>query len=556
MELAPSGDAPPSAELYAVPSSSGWFQWDEIHETEKRALPEFFEGVSITKNPRVYKDYRDFIINKYRENPSKKLRFTEIRKALIGDVTLLHKLFSFLEKHGLINFSVEKQVLDSQVEPVRTKVLIEEGPPHGLYVVPAPAVQAVPTSLTKSTENGIKFAPLSSYSDVFGEWDPRKKPLCVFCGEQCVSDPQHKLEDGMKICSKCYESKNDKDLESTEAPVTIQNETSNTNITNNNHISTNNNDKNNLRSIPSLAWTDQETLTLLEGVLKHGDDWDLITQHVRTRNKTECVARLIQLPFGERILSNTIINGISKDDKGGGKVSEPVEIELDKKDEMERTGEGSEMEEEPVKKKSRVEFDLSAKDSLMRQVGLLAIIGGPGVASAAAEAAIAELCNESEHARDVFDFNNFEGENEKFVSSNQDSSLSNIDANMEVETGQETIKQEATGINKEEDFKSMVYKIRAGVATAIGASAARAKLLADHEEREIELLMSSIIQSQLKKIQLKLKHFEELELIMEKERALMQEQKGTIIKEWLIILQQIFQAGVPRWKDNFVPKPH
>ena len=59
----------------------------------------------------------------------------------------------------------------------------------------------------------------------------------------------------------------------------------------------------------SSPWTDAETLHLLEGVLKHGDDWDLIAQHVRTKNKSECIARLIQLPFGEHMLGT--INGKS-----------------------------------------------------------------------------------------------------------------------------------------------------------------------------------------------------------------------------------------------------
>lgn len=59
----------------------------------------------------------------------------------------------------------------------------------------------------------------------------------------------------------------------------------------------------------SGAWTDAETLLLLEGVLKHGDDWDLIAQHVRTKNKSECIAQLIQLPFGEHMLGT--INGKS-----------------------------------------------------------------------------------------------------------------------------------------------------------------------------------------------------------------------------------------------------
>lgn len=35
------------------------------------------------------------------------------------------------------------------------------------------------------------------------------------------------------------------------------------------------------------------------------------------------------------------------------------------------------------------------------------------------------------------------------------------------------------------------------MATAIGATAARAKLLADHEEREMELLMATIIEAQV-----------------------------------------------------------
>jgi SWI/SNF related-matrix-associated actin-dependent regulator of chromatin subfamily C len=39
--------------------------------------------------------------------------------------------------------------------------------------------------------------------------------------------------------------------------------------------------------------------------------------------------------------------------------------------------------------------------------------------------------------------------------------------------------------------------VRAAVATAIGVAAARAKMLADQEEREMELLMASIIETQV-----------------------------------------------------------
>jgi SWI/SNF related-matrix-associated actin-dependent regulator of chromatin subfamily C len=180
-------------------SISGWFQWGEIHETEKQALPEFFEGVSTTKNPRVYKEYRDFIINKYREDTSKQLTFTEVRKELIGDVSLLQKLFSFLEKWGLINFSVAVKPSQRQDQAVETKVLIEEGAPHGLRVLLAPTV-AVPQGKTLGEkkliggENGLQLPPLTSYSDVYDEWDPRKGSLCGLCGGQCFGGQYKKME--------------------------------------------------------------------------------------------------------------------------------------------------------------------------------------------------------------------------------------------------------------------------------------------------------------------------------------------------------------------------
>lgn len=40
-------------------------------------------------------------------------------------------------------------------------------------------------------------------------------------------------------------------------------------------------------------------------------------------------------------------------------------------------------------------------------------------------------------------------------------------------------------------------RIRAAVATGLGAAAAHAKLLAEHEEREIEHLVATIIEAQV-----------------------------------------------------------
>lgn len=71
---------------------AGWFSWDEIHQNEKIAHSDYFNNTSISKTPKIYKEYRDFIINKFREDPTRRLTFTEVRKCLIGDVGSIHKI--------------------------------------------------------------------------------------------------------------------------------------------------------------------------------------------------------------------------------------------------------------------------------------------------------------------------------------------------------------------------------------------------------------------------------------------------------------------------------
>jgi SWI/SNF complex subunit SWI3 len=59
-----------------VPSCSQWFKLDEIHELEMKALPEFFCNRYPSKTPEVYKEYRNYIINLYRENTTTYLTAT------------------------------------------------------------------------------------------------------------------------------------------------------------------------------------------------------------------------------------------------------------------------------------------------------------------------------------------------------------------------------------------------------------------------------------------------------------------------------------------------
>lgn len=50
---------------------------------------------------------------------------------------------------------------------------------------------------------------------------------------------------------------------------------------------------------------------------------------------------------------------------------------------------------------------------------------------------------------------------------------------------------------EDEDGIPLILRIRAAIATAFGAAAAHAKLLADQEEREIEYLLATMIETQV-----------------------------------------------------------
>nr|XP_015636725.1 SWI/SNF complex subunit SWI3A [Oryza sativa Japonica Group] len=544
---ASSGDGPPGRpprELYTIPASSGWFQWDEIHETERRALPEFFGGAggsgfgTASRNPRIYREYRDYIISRYREDTSRRLTFTEVRKALVGDVTLLRKLFAFLDSSGLINFSASPSRPEAQQQQRQTEAEAVVEAPVGLQVTPRPP----PSYFAEEkggggNENGFRLPPLTSYSDVFGEWAPGMAPICGLCGMECRDGNAQILKDGFKVCSKCY-ANNDNKGEANIHPG---------------------DKKERIDNHSSSAWTDAETLLLLEGVLKHGDDWDLIAQHVRTKNKSECIARLIQLPFGEHMLGTVngkLDNRLHKIQTTDGKVnkstvkessSQPTETVDDMQIDGNEDGADKSVEEHPTKHR-RLFSSIDITVSLMEQLAHLTTSTSPDVVAAAADAAIKALGNENPQARRAFQLSEKEYQTRAFSSNHarQSDDVGGGDRDVEMH-GHPDKKQGKM-------FISTTYQVRAAVATSIGVAAARAKMLADQEEREMELLMASIIETQLKKIQYKIKHFEELELIMDQEYATLQQMKSSLVDEWQKVLKRAFETGVPISRDEVLIK--
>ena len=65
--------------------------------------------------------------------------------------------------------------------------------------------------------------------------------------------------------------------------------------------------------------------------------------------------------------------------------------------------------------------------------------------------------------------------------------------------------------------------------SALSSSAVKAKHLAAVEERKIKSLVALLVETQMKKLEIKLRHFEELETIMDRERETLEFQKQQLI---------------------------
>ena len=65
-------------------------------------------------------------------------------------------------------------------------------------------------------------------------------------------------------------------------------------------------------------------------------------------------------------------------------------------------------------------------------------------------------------------------------------------------------------------------RMRVAAATALGAAAVKAKMMADAEEREVRRQVQLAVEAQLQKVQLKLDSMTQLEDALEKERSIME----------------------------------
>uniref|UniRef100_A0A8C7GD51 SWI/SNF related BAF chromatin remodeling complex subunit C1 n=1 Tax=Oncorhynchus kisutch TaxID=8019 RepID=A0A8C7GD51_ONCKI len=384
-----------------------WPHCSYIHEIERRALPEFFNGKNKSKSPEIYLAYRNFMIDTYRLNPQEYLTSTSCRRNLTGDVCAVMRVHAFLEQWGLVNYQV-----DAESRP------LPMGPP------PTPHFNVL-----ADTPSGL--TPM------------HHRPPQIPSGQQMLNFPE----------------------KGKDKPSDMQN------FGLRNDLYSKKNPKNKGTS-GGREWTEQETLLLLEALEMYKDDWNKVSEHVGSRTQDECILHFLRLPIEDPYLENS-------ESSLGPLAYQPVPFS-------------------------------QSGNPVMSTVAFLASVVDPRVASAAAKAALGTCCG---------DWVRVVGTGYRLWG------LGTGYKEEAMETSEEDKEKEEQGTMEEEEEERKKLEpdggegnIATAAAAALASAATKAKHLAAVEERKIKSLVALLVETQMKKLEIKLRHFEELETIMDREK--------------------------------------
>lgn len=494
-----------------MPAHARWFRKDSINDIERRSLTEFFNSRGESKTPVVYKKYRDFMIDVWRQNPDKYLTATAARRHLAGDVCAILRVHAFLEYWGLINYGVvpeSRPLLNSSVRPAQLRATTMQldapmraqgnGVPRSLFFDdPLPAAREnAPVTLQKAMQEAKEKKsrnPILSRRELYA-LAAATKYECDACGCDCSKIRYHCVGNAdMDLCPKCFANGQYPPTLSTrdfEQLTTV-------------HSS---------EAYDGKVWSEVEVLLLLEGLEKFGDNWNQVAEHVRTKDADECVLQFLRMPIEDSFLEDQV----GKWKTGGVSAQGDVEVSQDECMPGDKfTG--------PL----LPFYDTS--NPLMAQVAFLAASVDQEVAAAAAHAALNKMMSQSGHSSNCEDD---KGAQAKALLKSRDEKSKNPDAPngspKTVENGgtQGTAKLEFLS-NKEMNAVSL----EAASAVGLAAAVAKAQEISERELREIERHFGVMVETKLRQVDLKLKEFEGLEVHTRKERERLEKQRQLIFAE-------------------------
>jgi len=321
-------------------------------------------------------------------------------------------------------------------------------------------------------------------------------------------------------------------------------------------------------------WTDQETLLLLEGLEMYGESWNDVAAHVGSKNVRQCVLHFLRLPIEDPYLEDQLSRFLGM---GAKPIEEPhpfassanpimtmisflsssvdprvaaaaaqaamkvIGLETEKGKDS-----GNETTQEP-KSNSSSAMDLEASST-----GDNKATSSEKMETDEAERGEAKRKDENGD-KEVQTEQQAAGaptEPPKPANNNDDdgSWLVEEEGKGEIPISQRQYISSATPSSDSSSPKiASPYidpsEIKAAAAAAIGAAAARAKILADAEEREIQRLVAIVVEVQLRKLDAKLEHFHQLEQVLEKERLNLEQERQKLFAERAALQKARISSG-------------
>ncbi|XP_032373459.1 SWI/SNF complex subunit SMARCC1 isoform X1 [Etheostoma spectabile] len=508
-----------------IPSYGAWFDYNCIHEIERRALPEFFNGKNKSKTPEIYLAYRNFMIDTYRLNPQEYLTSTSCRRNLTGDVCAIMRVHAFLEQWGLVNYQV-----DSESRP------LPMGPP------PTPHF-----TVLADTPSGLM--PLNHRPPPI----PPQPPMPNFAdkGKDKAIDLQN-----FGLRSDLYNKKN------------LKGKAANS----------------------TRDWTEQETLLLLEALEMFKDDWNKVSEHIGSRTQDECILHFLRLPIEDPYMESTeaslgplAYQPIPFSQSGNPVMStvaflasvvdprvasaaaraaleefsrvreevpaELVEAHVKKVQEaarstgkvdpafgLESSGIAGTAPEEPEKTETpeaeKIETDTDSQQADKAELKDEAEKPSESAEKSDKTDATEKVKKEGSEASER-DEESEEGGEAKTAAADKDKEEAMETSSSEQEKDKE---EKAATEEGDEKRKKLEHDIGEGniataAAAALASAATKAKHLAAVEERKIKSLVALLVETQMKKLEIKLRHFEELETIMDREKEALELQRQQLLTE-------------------------
>lgn len=314
----------PIAEGVYIPSFSCWFDINAVHDVERRALPEFFLGLYPSKTPAIYLDIRNFMIHSWRSHPKEYLSGTAARRHLAGDACSTLRIHAFLEHWGLINYSSPGDVtpppsFSRPPRPLPVNEMVENG------IDGSKKIQFILDDGSHAEVNNFKMQK-NGFVSLYGPPShgqppatipakPVRDPIeyhCDSCGVDCSAVRFHcATKADVDLCPSCY-----------------HNGRYATTMKHRDFIQMNSAVLNGSDDGDPSGWTESETLLLLEALEMYTDNWQLVSEHVGSKGKEQCVIQFLRLPIEDTFLRTTAQKWWLEhpESEGEGELPSPADI--------------------------------------------------------------------------------------------------------------------------------------------------------------------------------------------------------------------------------------